>query len=218
MFKRSFTILSTLLLLFLGLGIPAATGEDEPQTTCPWDGPEINGNYQAQCNLKMYDWKGNKVQAVTEGYLEIQQEYFGGGCPEPKAACAFTIKGLPLEWGLGTEIRFVSFNSYIGPFERKSASGTITNKPRFSQWGDEGTFCNYDGTPSTYYGTWVINAVVKVDRKTGEVTSIKGTIYGWGEFGPKMYPLLTPEKEPGIVIVEIPKFGQLECKFTATPE
>lgn len=217
MVRRSFTILGTLLLLFLGLGVPV-TAEGEPQAdSCPWDGPEIAGNYQVKCNLKIYDWMGNKVQAVTEGYWEIQQYYFPGGCPQPKAACAFTIRGLPPEWGLGAEIKLQSPNSYIGPFERKSTSGTITNKPRFSQWGDKGAFCNYDGTPSTYYTTWVINAVVKVDRKTGQVKSIKGTINGWGEFGPQMYPLM-PEKEPGVVLVKIPRFGQMECKFTATPE
>jgi hypothetical protein len=218
MIKRAIMLISVVLLLFVGLAIPApAGGAAEPAAPLPlwteWDGPTVLGVYTVKCNIKFYDWTCQKAFIIKEAEWEIKQEELGLGYG-PKIMCMFTLKGIPEGWGLPSPLYYwVSVVGYVGPFVR-NPQDRITNSPRLSHWVGEGTFCEYSNNPIKRYETWVINAKVKVDRKTGNVKSIKGSIYGWGEFG---YPIPPPVAPGAPVGFYVPRLGQFEGKFTATP-
>ena len=215
MLKRSIMFIVVLLLLFVGLAMPASAGG-----VGEWDGPYVEGIYAVKCNIKFYDWTCNKVLVIKEAEWQIAQSL-----DSPKIKCMFILKGIPEEWTSEPELDLYSPNGYVGPYVRKSIEpdSRIKNKPRLSQWGDTqedlwGQFCLYSEDPENgHYGTWVINAKVKVDSKTGDIKYIKGRIDGWGEWGPVWGTYPGPTGAPGEPpLSSIPTLGQFEGKFKAT--
>jgi hypothetical protein len=161
----------------------------------PTDGlvmiPDVVDDYPIKSSIKFFDWKCNKWIVVKSGTLHItgQAEHKIKGYFEP---------GTPIEgWP-----ELVSAKGYVGPFVR-DAKDKIKNTPRLSLRLEIGEYCQY---PDETYVTYILNAKIKVDKKTDPplVKSIKGTINGWGEFG-------TAFDDGG------PSVGQFEGKFTATP-
>lgn len=153
--------------------------------------PDIIGDYPTKCSIKFYDWKGNRDVPVISGILHITWQ--GSGNPhkisgywEPEPAVA------------GWPSSLVLVKGYVGPLVR--VDGRVQNTPRLSLVIGRGT---YPFTGS--YVTYVLNGKIKWDRKQNTVKSIKGTIYGWGEWGDAL--------EDGSA-----KMGQFEGKFTAQPE
>jgi len=217
------SLVLSIVVLLASLATPALADEPPPSNAIdPWDGPVVRGKYNVQCSIKVYDWTCNKVLVLNEAVWEIEQGYDEIGELEryynPKIQCTFTLKGIPREWGFdATDLQLFSDKGYVGPFVR-NPEGRITNKPRLSQSGSIGAFCYYSKYAGTWkekwYGTWTINAKVNWDKKTGKVKSIKGDIHGWGELG--LPPIDTYNHGEGFARY-IPRFGQFEGKFTATP-
>jgi hypothetical protein len=222
MLKRAIMLVSVVLLLFVGLAVPARAEEPQGSEVVAelWDGPVVDGTYTVKCNIKFYDWRCTKVFIIKEAQWIIKQEYDPETKWDPKIMCTFTLKGIPDGWSLPELWHLDSPKGYVGPFLR-NPQGRITNQPRLSQGGDDGYFCEYSKDPSPgagYYITWVINAKVKWDSKNNRVKSIKGSIYGWGEFGYPPIGWYPRPIEPGNgPMLAIPPLGQFEGKFTATP-
>jgi hypothetical protein len=213
MLKRAIVLISVVLLLFVGLAMPAPAGG-----VAVWNGPVVEGKYTVKCNIKFYDWTCNKAFIIKEAYWTIKQDFDPSTLWGPKIVCWFTLMGIPEVYELEKELELESPKGYVGPFVR-NPQGRITNQPRLSQWGDDGDFCFYSSDPeNAHYGTWVINAKVKWDSKNNRVKSIKGSIYGWGEFGNPPIGAYPKPIEPGApLMLAIPPLGQFEGKFTATP-
>jgi sugar lactone lactonase YvrE len=167
---------------------PAGTGTLTAGFTVT-DIPDVVGNYSTKASIKFFDWKCNKGTPVQSGTLHItsQDGHKIEGYFEP----GVTIAGWPSP---------VPVNGYVGPFQR-DAKLKIKNKPRLSLVAELGEYCKY---PSPTYVTYVINATIKMDKKTELVKSMKCTINGWGEFSTAF--------DDGSASV-----GQFEGKFTATP-
>ena len=164
----------------------------------PTDGlvmiPDVVGDYPIKGSIKFFDWKCNKSSIVVKSgtlHITYQDEedmhkiegYFEPGTP---------IEGWP---------ELVPVKGYVGPFVRDLKNDKIKNTPRLSLMLELGEYCQY---PNKTYVTYILNAAVKMDKKTEKVKSIKGTINGWGEWGPAFDD-------------ESPSLGQFEGKFTATP-
>jgi hypothetical protein len=151
--------------------------------------PDVEGTYPIKGSIKFFDWKCNKWIVVKTGTLHItgQAEHKIKGYFEP----GVSIEGWP---------ELVSAKGYVGPFVR-DAKDKIKNTPRLSLKLEIGEYCQY---PDETYVTYILNAAIKWDKKKDAVKSIKGTINGWGEFGPAF-------DDGG------PSVGQFEGKFTATP-
>ena len=215
MLKRSIIFISVMLLLFVGLAMPAHAEEPQGVEGIPYC-PIVYGHYTVKCNIKFYDWQCNKLFIVKEAHW-ILEPYPGDSLNYSKGKCTFVFKIPDWEkWGFDSEeAEFVSEFGYVGLFVRNT-KGRITNKPRLSQWGTDGTFCKYTGDWLNYtYNTWIINTKVKVDRNTEEVKSIKGRIDGWGEAGYPVYVPLPPAPS-AFPPPYYPTLGQFEGKFTAT--
>jgi hypothetical protein len=155
--------------------------------------PGVEGTYPIKGSIKFFDWKCNKSSIVVKSgtlHITYQDEedmhkiegYFEPGTP---------IEGWP---------ELVPVKGYVGPFVR-DAKLKIKNTPRLSLLLELGEYCKY---PDKKYVTYILNATIKMDKKTELVKSMKGTINGWGEWGPAFDD-------------ESPSLGQFEGKFTATP-
>jgi hypothetical protein len=153
--------------------------------------PNVTGDYSIKSSIKFYDWKCNKWIVIKGGTLHItdQDVHKIQGYWEPDAVLGWSDN--------------VTVKGYFGPFFRDVKKGKIKNTPRLSLLLKLGTYCIY---PDDTYAAYIINAKVKMDKKTETVKSIKGTINGWGEFGGD------DPNEAGA-----PNLGQFEGKFTATP-
>jgi len=153
--------------------------------------PAITGTYATTCSIKLYDWMCNRLTPITGGtlYITWQSGHKVKGYWQPDV--------VPEGWPT-----LVPVNGYVGPFVR--IDGKVKNTPRVSLLLEVGGYCQY---PTTKYVTYVLNGKIKWDKKLNKVKSIKGTISGWGEYGPCGWCLLpiTPSQ------------GQFEGKFTATP-
>jgi hypothetical protein len=153
------------------------------------DIPDVAGDYSIKGSIKPFDWKSNKEIVVQGGTLYITDQdghkvkgYFEPGTP---------IEGWPV---------LVPVKGYVGPFVR-DAKLKIKNTPRLSLVLEVGEYCKY---PDKKYVTYILNAAIKMDKKTEKVKSMKGTINGWGEYSTAFDD-------------ESPSQGQFEGKFTATP-
>jgi hypothetical protein len=169
---------------------PAGTGTRTDGFTVT-DIPDVAGDYSIKGSIKPFDWKSNKGGVVQGGTLYITDQdghkvegYFEPGTP---------IEGWPV---------LVPVKGYVGPFVRDLKNDKIKNTPRLSLVLELGEYCKY---PSPTYVTYIINATVKMDKKTEKVKSMKGTINGWGEYGTAFTDVVGPSQ------------GQFEGKFTATP-
>ena len=164
-----------------------------PGQTVELDIPDVQGTYPTTCSIKFYDWKCNKLTPITGGTLFITEQngHKVKGYWQPDV----TPEGWP-------ELEPLEFNGYVGPLVR--IDGKVKNTPRLSLLLEAGEYCKY---PDGSYVTYVLNSKIKWDKKLDKVKSIKGSIYGWGEWG-------APDPdEPGA-----PLMGQFEGKFTATPQ
>ncbi len=154
----------------------------------PLDVPRVAGRYSTTCSIKLYDWRCNKYEPITGGtlYITYQMGHKVRGYWQPDV--------VPEGWPT-----LVPVSGYVGSFYR--VDGKVKNTPRISLLFEVGDYCRY---PSSPYVTYVLNAKVKWDRKLDTVKSIKGTIYGWGEWGDELED-------------NSPTMGQFEGKFTAVP-
>jgi hypothetical protein len=157
--------------------------------TAPW----VVGGYSTKCSIKFYDWRCNKWIIVKGGtlYITSQVENKVEGYWQPDVAIERWKTLIPVD-------------GYVGPIHR-DAKGKIKNTPRLSLLLQAGEYCMYGTGPNASYVTYILNAKIKMDKKTEKVKSIKGAINGWGEYG-------TPFADIGG-----PSQGQFEGKFTATP-
>jgi hypothetical protein len=156
--------------------------------------PPVVGGYSTKCSIKFYDWRCNKWIIVKGGtlYITSQVENKVEGYWQPDVA----IERWPT---------LIPVYGYVGPIHR-DAKGKIKNTPRLSLLLQAGTYCHYGSGPTESYVTYILNAKIKMDKKTEKVKSIKGAINGWGEYG-----------DPFPDIPGRPSQGQFEGKFTATP-
>jgi hypothetical protein len=150
------------------------------------DIPNVLGSYQLKGSIRFFDWAGNKWQVIQDGtlYITSQNDHKIAGYWQPSTELGWSDN--------------ISVKGYVGSFVRNSR-GRIKNTPRLSLLLELGEYCQY---PSPTYATYVLNAKVKMDKKTELVRSIRATINGWGEFG-------TPISD------NTSSLGQFEGKFTA---
>jgi hypothetical protein len=153
------------------------------------DVPNVLGSYQIRGSIRFYEWAGSRWQLIRYGTLNITAQ-------DKHKVEGYMVIPDGLEWP-----EVVSIKGYVGPFVR-DARERIDNTPRLSLLVEHGEYCQY---PADSYATYIINASVKADKKTGAVKSIiKGHILGWGEFDPALDDSSSSR-------------GQFEGRFKATP-
>lgn len=200
--KKAFVVMGVLLLVLLPLVVAGSSAQSVTVTPVPYPHkPNVAGTYNVKCSIKVDDWSCTRKLIIKEGNWLIKQD------PQnpDKISCTLSLNAP----GLSILKELPADKGYVGPIVR-NPKGKVINKPRLSQMGEKGRFCEYTGAGTALgveYVTWIINAQVFLDPKTGMVKSINGNIKGWGEFGPQFPPALCSG----------PSLGQFEGTFVATP-
>jgi hypothetical protein len=165
--------------------------------------PYVVGYYYLRGKFTVYDWAGNKVEEWRDEWLHIMCQDTGVWFPEHLLqhewkAPAYPAPGqtpigiMPSSEDITSpqiKLPQASCGAWHGGYVGSMLVDDklkVKNKPRLSlyYYDDYGSqFLDY---PTHEFATEILNAYVKVDRKTGAVKSIKGTLQGWGLHDPPL--------------------------------